>query len=224
MCRGRSGGPPVSPPATRFCRRWNFRAARRKLAGSGRGDEGGCATSPAVGGIRGVSPRQPPSGTARFRRRRKLLGCARFACASSNPRAAQPASAAARFRRSRTLLGCARFARASSNPRAAQPASAAEGHSLDALASLVPPPTPSLARFSNRRPLQPPLNPLLPQMTFWPASHVLCARFARALASLAFALARTRGAPRARRSRACPASAAARARTAGWRACSASTP
>jgi hypothetical protein len=38
-----------------------------------------CATSPAAGGARGVSPRQPPSKAARFRRRRTLLRCARWA-------------------------------------------------------------------------------------------------------------------------------------------------
>jgi hypothetical protein len=37
---------------------------------------GTSATSPAAGGFRGVSPRPPPSETARFHRRRTLFGCA----------------------------------------------------------------------------------------------------------------------------------------------------
>jgi hypothetical protein len=64
-------------------------------------------------------PLQPPSETARFRRRRTLLRCARCA---------------ARFRRRRTLFGCARCARAPSNPAEEQQQQAA----FSALASLAP--------------------------------------------------------------------------------------
>jgi hypothetical protein len=45
---------------------------QRDLAGR-RGGEGACATSPAAGGVRGVSPRQHPSETARFCSRGILL-------------------------------------------------------------------------------------------------------------------------------------------------------
>jgi hypothetical protein len=72
------------------------RTGRRKgrEAGEGAGGHmnlaGTSATSPAAGGVRGVFPLQPPSETARFRRKGTLLGCARFARAPSNPRAKQP--------------------------------------------------------------------------------------------------------------------------------------
>jgi hypothetical protein len=56
------------------------------------GVDGASATSPAAGGVRGVSPRQPDH-SARFRCRRALLRCARFARAPTSPRIL-PASAA----------------------------------------------------------------------------------------------------------------------------------
>jgi hypothetical protein len=96
-----------------------------------------CGRPRGPGGVSGGLPPTIPS-LARFRRRRTLLRCARFACAPPTPLACPllpqkdtPSLRALRscplqspslalLRRRRTLLHVARFARAPSNPDAAR--------------------------------------------------------------------------------------------------------
>jgi hypothetical protein len=87
------------------------RGATEHMCGRAQVRPSTCATTPAAGGGRGVSPRQPED-SARFRCRRTLLRCASTCAptpAAGGVRGVSPRQPedSARFNRRRTLLRCA---------------------------------------------------------------------------------------------------------------------